>query len=800
MSQTTTPHKYGQLIIGDSSLEKALAAPSKLAVELPLFVPAKQPNKCTKPCATDGNSKKSGGTVGGFMAVPIIGARFGDDSRNVKSKQDVINYCESVCASQILLIIDTGSEAYFVQDDTGCGGSSPVPQFLKFCGIDNMKVSVPLSGMSLTVGTMDEDDDTNFVIEHPLEWFLQPPSTIPAGAQTVSAPTERSQTIIVGNFFLQSLAVTWNASRQTIAFSNLDRKGHRCSAHMYAKPSASEEQKSVGSFEAKSITSGKKSQGARWNKNISLSGEELTFAGGRGQDPILDTAIDLRFMRTLPNSKPNSNGDTMLSVETTNPKDISEICLDAHVTLQDGTRTQVCQPVDTGSGVNLIAEPSIKQTQSVSSPCIGGGSVGSVFKSIAGQMADVRHCDNVSQAQCQTGCCKTCCTPPGTTDTTPIKCSVTFCTGMMSYDPTYTTLSFPLENGTSNLNNVKTYVGAAKNRCLAVPMTGVWGFWFWTQTLNDGDSTTQVSTGLPYYLMSHLGISDPKHANFTLKIWRSDLNTAKDYIVRVGTEVMEPSERDAMSNKMPTWYETLTHSDEPSAAPTSTQSFSPVAAPFVGPVDPPFGPAVTAPFGKRAAAPVHAPHPPPAVAAPVHAPHSPPAVAPYFLPPVAAPKSSHKCAAPVGAPVRTHSSTNGNNINVHISNTNSNSNSNSLPIIEGKNIPPPYTPYTQGRHARGLRAPSTSDTQSIQSLLNGLKISLESDSPQSFKLWPWGVVGLVMFAVLAILIVFVAVRQHSLSRANVSSSSPAASQAAYPASSSTRKLNTTANYSDTILQ
>ena len=785
MSDKPTPNKYGQLIVGDSSLEKALSATSPLAVELPLFVPTTRPNKCTKPCASADGAAKASGTIGGFMAVPLVGAKFGDKGKN---KQEVRSYCESVCASQILLIIDTGSEAYFVHDDTGCGGANPVPQFLKFCGIEDMKTVAPRGGMSLTVGTMDQDDDTNFVIEHPLEWFVQSPASISIGAQVASAPTERSQTIIVGNFFLQSLAVTWNAARQVIAFSNLDQEGHRCSVHMYGKPSANEEEKTLARFSAESYDGKEGSPGVRWNKNISLSGEELTFAGGIDQEPILDTTIDLRFMKKWPSTKRSRYGESILTMETTDPRDVSEICLDATVTLQDGTKTQICQPLDTGSGVNLISEPSILQTQSVTSDCIGGGTVGNVFRSIVGSSADVRSCAGPNEAQCGVGCCNTCCLPSGTTATTAMKCSVTFCTGMMSYDPTFTKLTFPLENGTTNLDQVKTYVGSATNRCLAVPMTGVWGFWFWTQTLKDGDKTTQVSTGLPYYLLSHLGVSDPKYSNFTLKIWRTDLAKAKDAVVRVGSKSLAPLQRYSMTSKTPAWYADLQSVNAPSAAPVDAPYAAPIDAPFAAPVDAPYAAPIDAPFAAPVAAPFATPVAPapfaspigPPLSAPIAAPHSPPLVEAPFSQPVAAPKSSRRY-APIGAPVFAPSPvssadsslmpSNGNNINLHISNTNSNSNNNTLPSVDASKAGSPL--HTLVPHDRTSQVlPSEEERiQRVQIIPDGTAVGADGSHLHAPKnLWPWAIVGLVMFAFLILMILLVAVRQNYSPRYDVSSS------------------------------
>ena len=447
------PTKYGQVIFADTSVHKAEAKFAKV----PMYIPKRShANSCKKVC-TESKDAPPGDTLGAFMAVPIVGARFGP---TVITKSKVREYCKRVCIDRVLLVIDTGSEAYFVQDDTGCTGDHEVESFLQFCKIGEL-VKDPSHGIALSVGDMEAQDDTSdFTIEHPLAWFINAPAQIAQGAAPAGGGG-RSQMIVVGNYFLQAIAMTFNASEKTILFSHLDAAGNRCSSFQFGP----ERQKALMELEHGKFSTRPYHVGVRWDTGVSLSGEELTFAGGAGTEPILDTAVDLRFMKAVVNRR-DKYGDVVLTVESTNPKDSTQMCLDALVPLDDGSTAHISQPLDTGSETCLIVEQNMVVHEKSNHTCLGGGTVSSVFKAVAGPSAPVKHCESLQEANCQTSCCSTCCLTPSTQPSTKMQCSVPYCTGLLSYTPMFSLLTFPLENGSTNLKDVKTHVGKAQSRCV----------------------------------------------------------------------------------------------------------------------------------------------------------------------------------------------------------------------------------------------------------------------------------------------------------------------------------------------
>ena len=196
------------------------------------------PNNCSGSGACQqGDSKNLDAAAAAFMGVSLVGARFGANEVTYSMIQD---YCKKACCERIIFVIDTGSEAYFVQDDTGCpeGGNSgeALDQFLKTFKLDAL-LDEPTLGMSLTFGDMGTGVATSssaktFKLEHPTEWFMAKPTTV-AQVPAPANAKDRTQTIIGGNFWLQGIAVTWTChpSQYTIAFSHLDKDGNRCETY-----------------------------------------------------------------------------------------------------------------------------------------------------------------------------------------------------------------------------------------------------------------------------------------------------------------------------------------------------------------------------------------------------------------------------------------------------------------------------------------------------------------------------------------------------------------------------------------
>jgi len=631
--------KSGQLIFADNSLEQALSKKPPEAVLLNLYVPTKPSSRgCRSPCTPAPKDEKLA-TMGGFMAVPIVGASFGS---TVVTQAQVKTYCDRVCADRVLLVIDTGSEAYFVQDDTGCEGSADgaqVESFLEFCNIGGLAED-PSQGMSLTLGEMEEDTSSpTFTLEHPAEWFMLKPTAIAAGAPPINA-TARTQTIIAGNFWLQALAVTWNARAQTIAFSHLDAAGARCAT--FQGRSAPAEEKEEVLLGLATSTQRPLPSGVRWDGHTRLSGREEAFAGGAGGTPTYNTAVDLRFMQST-QGRVDAYGDKILSQETADPQAISQFCLDAIVTLTDGSTINVCQPFDTGSEICLVTEQHILSVEggAMDSACLNSGTVASVFRSVAGPTAGVLQCTSEAQAQCDNSCCRNCCLASGTTADTTMQCSVAYCTGLLSYRPLMSRISFPLEVTTRNLKDVKVLLGSATPRCLPAAATGVWGSWFWTQPLTNGKDTQGAPSSLPYYILSHLGAAQDKQSNLTLRVWRSDLESAAGGGTSVGKPPLSDQLRLALTRRQPAW---AGGGNAPASAPVAPRPSPAPLAP--APTPPPQAPPVPAP-------PVSAP--------PMPAPPVPSQASPAARPPQPGPPAA-----------RGETCEGGTVVHVNVSNTNSN--------------------------------------------------------------------------------------------------------------------------------
>ena len=284
--------KYGQLIFADTSLAVALQQSPAHAVSVPMIVPlVPEGDLCLSP-KTKGAQK----TMGGFMGVPLVGARFG---ASAISEEQVKDYCKRVCVDHILLVIDTGSEGYFVTDDTGGRvNGEEVEPFLRFCNIQSLPGSASM-GMSLTVGGAE-----NFTIEHPFDWFMASPEEI---AQTPAASGARTQSVIVGNCWLQALCVTWNAPELTVSFSHLDGNGHRCSSFQYGA------QRQQNAPRASPAAAQKPSMKNFIVPTSSLSRTHRVFAAQPARKaPLLDTAVDLRFMAKV-SAKTDDDAEVILS-------------------------------------------------------------------------------------------------------------------------------------------------------------------------------------------------------------------------------------------------------------------------------------------------------------------------------------------------------------------------------------------------------------------------------------------------------------------------------------------------------
>jgi len=505
-------------------------------------------------CDCNGSSGTPEGTFGGFMCVRLLACSLNGLSMSASQMEA---YCKRVCTERIYVCLDTGSEGYFVMDDTGCStAGNNVPQLLTSIGFPMQSNAEPVADFVLTIG---DSTQQSFDLRIPAQWII-PSSQWRAPVKTVSSsPNQnnvpRTQVIVIGNSWMQALAVTWNCSTRKMTFSHLTSNGDRAKTYQGPK---SEPQERTDAIALSTSTSGGHG-GLRW-EGISLGSTDLEPAGGQSGKQQLDTVIELRFMKlySARDNVQDNYGDRVISQATTDPMDLSEPCLDAEYTLTDNSKVVVSSPVDTGSRVNMSTVPHLAVETSNQEPvnCLGSGTVSQFFSSTSTCSQNIVQDGNCSP------CCQTCCLAPGVTADTRMTCSVNFCTGLLAYEPSFSTLSFPLAHDTSRLQNVHMFMGKAKPMCQPAPLTGLFGSWFWLQNYqqNGNAGNEQTSTGLPFHILSHLNLFDatPELRNMTMRFWRDDMPAPTDaQAVKVGRPPLDAQAQKDRISQEPAWMQTF---------------------------------------------------------------------------------------------------------------------------------------------------------------------------------------------------------------------------------------------------
>jgi len=613
MNPNSEHEKYCQLVLADTTLKEA--KDKKCSVEMPLLIPQRK---------RKGSKLES---LGGYLSVPLREMRMGQGHTPLVVDK-FLGPSAVTRGDEVSLVLDSGSQGFWVLDFTE--------------GEDGQSITA-----AATLGTLVGDYELvcgkrggpTFSIRIPQQWRdFQGADQLLSQAPTV-VKGQGLQCLIVGNPFLQAMSMTFDVSRMVVALSHLDVDGNRCEAYQGPRSDISKSRSALAATPANlkntrlPIRDGKLMIPSLAQSSLAMSTPE------EDKKPIAsDVALDLRFM-TYPNAPKNSS---LVSVETRSSTELILPCLDVVVTNAQGKSVFMSQIFDTGSGVNLLMDVDLSSTEGCPSGecfCENGGLVGDAFGNNALAGASSSRCGTCNDPAAGSkqggggGICNTyCCTPEGVSCDNEMPCSVSFCTGVVSYSPKFVKMSFPSENtGSKNvahLSNVEqVFAGSAQPTCVPGVNTGLFGAWFWDAPLV-GDASKKASSkgaGLPYYLLNALGQIGGPNENYTLKFWRSDLKKA-DTSVKLGEA---PLKKNPRVPQKPWWVDAASGTEPPSRPPNGPP---PVASP--APAPPSQSPAapVPAPAFSPTAPPTAPPAPAPAFS-PTAPPTAPPASAPAFSPP-----------------------------------------------------------------------------------------------------------------------------------------------------------------------
>ena len=486
----------------------------------------------------------------------------------------------------------------------------------------------------------------SFTIKIPQQWrnFEGGRQLLTQGPSIVK--NQGLQCLIVGNPFLQALAVTFapRLSPPTVYFSHLDLQGRR--SPEYAGPrSIVSKQQDASDLVAlpQTVRSGRIPLRDGQLHVPSLVDTSLATAAppGASSRKASDVTLDLRFMK-FP-TKPAAPGDAgLISEESKSAADLIIPCLDVLIVDEAGNKVYNTHIFDTGSGVNLALDVALNPRTSSPCPegscyCASPGTVGATFARSVASTNNGAACGPCTQPALQSkqngaaGICNTfCCTSEGVSCDDAMPCSVIFCTGVVSYQPTFAQMSFPSENaqgqGRLHLQNLpRVFAGKAQAACVPGVQSGLFGAWYWDSPLQSpgGGAIASEAAGLPYYLLEALGQIGTENENYTLKFWRSDLKKAARSM-QVGADSISNSQ------KAPTrpWWDDE-GGDGPAPSPPSPAPSPPRPPP--SPVQPPSQPPAQPPSQPPAQPPSQPPSQPPAQPPsqpPAQPPSQPPAQAP----------------------------------------------------------------------------------------------------------------------------------------------------------------------------
>jgi len=582
MDAADDARRWAQLVFADTSAAKAVEA--KSGVRMKMYVPKQR--------AAPGGAPK---TLGGFMALPLRAVHMGGGTQRYDTSQFLDPRANG---SGVTVVFDTGSQGFFIIDTTrGKDGRGLLATLPGGYGGNSGAYELELG----------DPDGPTFTVSIPEQWrdYVGAPSLITQPADP--APNTDSQTIILGNCWLQAVALTFDLPAMQAVLSHLDKDGNRVSAYAGPKSSVTPPlARGVAPYRLDQPRSSPFRDGSYLGPELEATSLARVAPPEASRPKASDVTLDLRIMAFSSFGRKQKGGTQLIASEVRGTRDQVMFTLDADVQLADGRVTRVSKIVDTGSGVNLLLdtdfapETDLLGASNGAEYCQNGGTVAQVFSGAAalGAAPNARcgPCADDLKGAHQSGggfCNDFCCTPENISCSTQLPCAVSFCTGVLAYKPAMAKLKLASENGTELLQSLASFAGNASAACTPAPTIGIWGFWFWDSAPKNPDApsgTVTRATALPYYVLAQLGQLRQDLENYTLKFWRSDLGQGSGAVA-----VGRPPLAKIPGPNGPVWQPTAPGAPAPAGRPPAAKppAFAP-GAPAFAPGAPAFPPAAPA--------------------------------------------------------------------------------------------------------------------------------------------------------------------------------------------------------------
>jgi hypothetical protein len=483
-------------------------------------------------------------SIGGVMCVPLKALVISGKKYDLSS-------------AGVVLGIDTGSEGFFVIDDTGGGEGSAQESVTQKVAPNNQSMGDGFGDYELIIETRDGGE---FIIRSPEQWRMREHTEVirrrpfrtnePAGPEGKIGSVIRSQMFMVGNAWLQAIAVTFCPRSELVYFAHLDQNGQRAKNYLGPRsPPQALPSSSSSSVAALSASTHLSKLPPFWH-GIGYLGVSLTeiphpvtapeaspSSALSSAPPSTDLELPISFMVSSRGARGGSSDER---VESTDPSLLSEPCLSATFpTIGGGTR-KVTQVLDTGSGISIVMGGTTTPKVSVSADdcpecgCVGTGGkptdLASLFRAYNPDAESPKRCENPPRdAQCGQGCCSQCCMGAEDVEGNPlrpntqIRCAVSYCTGMLQYSPSFAAADF-----SPTFKNIKVFLARGSPVCEPAVGGGLWGCWSWAnkekkKKHGNEDDVIHHSSTLPFYILRAMQQETGEMSNMTFKFWRSDL-------------------------------------------------------------------------------------------------------------------------------------------------------------------------------------------------------------------------------------------------------------------------------------
>lgn len=534
------PLRSGSVVFADTSWRRSLKDGLATALEL-------------------ARPKALGEGAGGFMGTRLYSLKYGSKGG------PIVKWWRGEAP---VVVFDTGSEGCFVVDDTGDQADRSV--------LSPFDMTLQSEVCEITVG----DAQKNFTITSPPQWrsFQGVGDAIARQPFRPERSGGRTQALIIGNAFMQSLSVTFslsiepslqrpgNGSAMHLVLSHLDGAGARARAFTGPRALASKRAPLPhrDAHEQHEHLKRNKHRGPHawshkgWSGSTTAASFSAFSEGPSNARSLTDVEIPLHFLRLHPGGalKPQAS-------ETRDASELSEPAIAVSFRDPDGRLRTALQVADTGSGANIIVADGFETEELPcvkAKSCVGAGKVSDIFRQSVPNTAGLppsryptrQDCridsSGVSQDASCDGCCQTCCLASGLTPETVLHGAKVYCTGALGFTPGEATISLE-HSALANMSGVFAAKGFAA--CEPAPGTGILGMWFWMAPQKTDGKADESATTLPFHVLRWLRQLEGPNNNVTFKFWRSDGETPSapsapsDSEVRSGVETAstDPAEK-----------------------------------------------------------------------------------------------------------------------------------------------------------------------------------------------------------------------------------------------------------------